>query len=370
MSQSIRPRVIWRPPRARVYEINVDGGCLCESQAIAVGAKKLLENFSAIVVEAMAISFAVGLVRGLGLHATEVERDNVKVHNDTSFTRHGVKQPKNSWSDGPEYITQCPIKPNSIFTQEIIFSDEEGTLWWHAHSDWSRATIHGAIAILPPVGTPYQYPVQPCASWYKGDVNAVFEQAASYSEPDTSDAFTINGLVGDLYATEYSCPNGHHENDPMAESSVWNNGVYTTDFPLKPLSTLTNGTKVMMVNYGAVVEIVFQGTGNGAEDHPMHLHGYSFYVLGSGSGSNSTVYFNERTDPASYNLINPPLLNTVSVPKYGWTAIRFVANNPGVWFIHCHFERHTTWGMATTLIVKNGPTKYTSLLPSPLMPPC
>ena len=73
--------------------------------------------------------------------------------------RHGVKQPRNPWSDGPEYITQCPIQPRSNFTYEIIFSTEEGTLWWHAHSDWSRATIHGAIVVLPREGTAsYPFP--------------------------------------------------------------------------------------------------------------------------------------------------------------------------------------------------------------------
>jgi laccase len=72
--------------------------------------------------------------------------------------RHGVKQPRNPWSDGPEYITQCPIQPGSNFTYEVIFSDEEGTTWWHAHSDWTRATVHGAIVILPSVGSTYPFP--------------------------------------------------------------------------------------------------------------------------------------------------------------------------------------------------------------------
>ena len=69
-----------------------------------------------------------------------------------------MHQPRNSWSDGPEYITQCPIEPGSNFTYEIIFSDEEGTLWWHAHSDWTRHTVHGAIVILPKEETGYPFP--------------------------------------------------------------------------------------------------------------------------------------------------------------------------------------------------------------------
>jgi laccase len=69
-----------------------------------------------------------------------------------------VKQPKYPWSDGPEYITQCPIQPGGKFSQRVIFSNEEGTLWWHAHSDWTRATVYGAIVIYPKKGTEYPFP--------------------------------------------------------------------------------------------------------------------------------------------------------------------------------------------------------------------
>ena len=65
--------------------------------------------------------------------------------------------PRYPWTDGPEYITQCPIQPGSKFTQKIILSTEEGTLWWHAHSDWTRATVHGAIIIYPKNGTKYPF---------------------------------------------------------------------------------------------------------------------------------------------------------------------------------------------------------------------
>ena len=85
----------------------------------------------------------------------------IKLMNTSFFifkNRHGVKQPRNPWSDGPENITQCPIKPGKNFTYEVVFSDEEGTLWWHAHSDWSRATVHGAIVISPKNGTSYPFP--------------------------------------------------------------------------------------------------------------------------------------------------------------------------------------------------------------------
>ena len=112
---------------------------------------------------------------------------------------------------------------------------------------------------------------------------------------------------------------------------------FTADsFPLT-LNTPKRGTKVKVLKYGSTVELVFQGTNlvGGGLDHPMHLHGFSFYAIGYGFGN-----FNESKDPKNYNLIDPPLLNTVMVPKSGWAAVRFLACNPGMFsseFIHSKY---------------------------------
>ena len=114
--------------------------------------------------------------------------------------------------------------------------------------------------------------------------------------------------------------------------------MYTTDFPVRPPyyfnftgdvgnNTLhpTVGTKVRVIEYGEAVEIVFQGTSVLlAENHPMHLHGFSFYNVGNGFGN-----YNETAAVQTYNLEDPPEVNTVGVPKDGWVAIRFIADNPG-----------------------------------------
>jgi laccase len=72
--------------------------------------------------------------------------------------RHGARQVRNPWSDGPEYITQCPIKPGNMFKQIIHLTTEEGTIWWHAHNGWARATVHGAVIIYPKRGHTYPFP--------------------------------------------------------------------------------------------------------------------------------------------------------------------------------------------------------------------
>ncbi|XVF29912.1 hypothetical protein REPUB_Repub16aG0011400 [Reevesia pubescens] len=483
---------------------------------------------------------------------------------------HGVRQLRYPWSDGPEYITQCPIQPGGRFRQKLIFSTEEGTLWWHAHSDWSRATVYGAIIIHPKLGTRHPFP-KPDAEvpiilgeWWKEDITHVLKRMKeSGGDPNISDAFTINGQPGDLYpcskqetfklnvdhgktyllriinaamqdlfffsiaghnftvvgsdasytkpftsdlmaislgqtidvllttnqkpdhyymaAKVYSGANGLLISDSTTTAIIQYNGNYTVssppllpklpdsndtnaafnfigrfrsladkdhpiDVPLKIkkhlfyvlsmntlpcpanqtckgprglrlaasmnnisfqsprmdileayyfrangvfgknfpsfpplffnftasglprfLETPKQATEVKVLDYNTTVELVFQGTNLvTGTDHPMHLHGFSFYVVGWGRG-----IFDKDKDPLNYNLVDPPLQNTIAIPVNGWTAIRFKAHNPGVWFMHCHFERHAIWGMDTVFIVKNGKRREERMLPRPSdMPPC
>ncbi|KAF8026701.1 hypothetical protein BT93_F3239 [Corymbia citriodora subsp. variegata] len=516
-----------------------------------------------------------GQFPGPTLYAHKGDTVIVDVYNKAKYNItihwHGVKQPRDPWHDGPEYITQCPIKPGGKFTQNVTFSLEEGTLWWHAHSDWSRVTVHGAIIVYPKNGTSYAF-INPhrevpiiLGEWWKQDIFAVYDEfRQSGGDPNISDAYLINGQPGDLHpcskqdtftlvvehgksyllrlinaalqdilffaianhqvtvvgtdasytkplkvdyitispgqtidllleanqpadhyymaarvyssaaGVEYdnttttariqykgqytpssppplpylpyyndtaasvnftgrlrSLASGDHPvpitvpqtvkhkflftvsvntfpcaNDSCAgpngsrlAASVNNisfvspsidilqayydhiKGVYGTRFPSKPplefnftadylplaLETPQNGTEVKVLEYNATVEMVLQGTNLAAgTDHPMHLHGTSFYVVGWGFGN-----FDKKKDPKKYNLVDPPLQNTIAVPKNGWAAVRLQFFNPGVWFMHCHLERHLSWGMEMAFIVKDGPTTESQMRPPPPdMPPC
>jgi laccase len=91
--------------------------------------------------------------------------------------------------------------------------------------------------------------------------------------------------------------------------------------------TTVKATSFMRVRYNTTLEIVFQGP---PEDpsfpNPMHLHGHDFFVLAQGLGT-----FNAEKDVKTYNLVDPPVRNMALVPRFGWTAIRFVTNNPGTY---------------------------------------
>ncbi|MED6118227.1 hypothetical protein PIB30_000854 [Stylosanthes scabra] len=521
-----------------------------------------------------------GQFPGPTLYVTKGETIIVDVYNRANYNItihwHGVNQPRYPWSDGPEYITQCPIQPGGTFTQKVIFSEEEGTLWWHAHSDWSRATVHGAIVVKPAAGNTYPFPKPDrevpiiLGEWWKQDVVKVFDDLVTTGgDAAISDSYLINGQPGDLHpcssndtfklkvehgntyllrminaamqdllffaianhqltivgtdgsyvkpftveyitispgqtmdvllhanqpldryymaAKAYSsalrvvfdnttttaiveykgkhipsyswtphmpslpsfndinssvniisqmrsladephpinvpmnittnlfytvsinslpCPNGSICKGPRGNlfaasmnnisfqlpsknnvnsilQAYYNNisGVFTENFPDVPpqlfdftgsnlstfLRTPSVDTEVKLLEYGSTVELVIQGTNLLAgTEHPMHLHGHSFYVVGWGFGN-----YNKEKDPLKYNLVDPPYQNTVAVPKNGWVAIRFQTKNPGVWFMHCHLERHASWGMAMTFIVKNGNNPQQQMLPPPPdMPRC
>ncbi|KAK4480966.1 hypothetical protein RD792_011828 [Penstemon davidsonii] len=170
-------------------------------------------------------------------------------------------------------------------------------------------------------------------------------------------------------------------NTAMLQAHFFNQskGVYTTDFPTNPPfkfnytgnppnnSKVVSGTKVVVLPFNTSVELVMQDTSIiGAESHPLHLHGFNFFILGQGFGN-----FNPNKDPAKFNLVDPVERNTVGVPSGGWVAIRFLADNPGVWFMHCHLEVHTSWGLKMAWIVMDGKLKNQKLPPPPKdLPKC
>jgi FtsP/CotA-like multicopper oxidase with cupredoxin domain len=70
------------------------------------------------------------------------------------------------------------------------------------------------------------------------------------------------------------------------------------------------------------------------EFHPMHLHGHVMSVL-----SKNGVPLNG----------SPVQLDTVMVgPRETWD-VQFVADNPGVWMVHCHVLLHAAMGMSETI---------------------
>ncbi|KAG6383798.1 hypothetical protein SASPL_156424 [Salvia splendens] len=392
----------------------------------------------------------------------------IKVVNHVTYNMsihwHGIRQLRTGWADGPAYITQCPIQAGESYVYNFTISEQRGTLLWHAHILWLRATIHGAIIILPKHGLPYPFPkphkeeVLLLGEWWKSDVEAVIDEAmASGNAPNVSDAHTINGhpapnsnclgkggytlvvtpaktyllrIINAALNTElFFKIAGHNltvvEVDatyvkPFAIDTILlapgqtTNVLLTTDrlparyqitaspFKSSPV-TIDNSTATATLIYAgapasaatvladrpaqnatliadtftqslrglnsaayplafdSTVQVVLQGTSMiFPENHPIHLHGSNFFAVGKGLGN-----FDPDSDPKRFNLVDPVERNTIAVPSGGWVAIRFRADNPGVWFLHCHLEVHTSWGLKMAFVVDNGKRPNESLLPPP-----
>ncbi|GLT67026.1 hypothetical protein SLA2020_393610 [Shorea laevis] len=495
------------------------------------------------------------------------------VSNNITIHWHGVRQLQSGWADGPAYITQCPIQTNQTYVYNFTIVGQTGTLWWHAHLSWLRATVYGPLIILPrrntsyPFAKPYKEIPILFGEWFNADPMAVINQSlVTGAGPNVSDAYTLNGLPGPLYncsgkdtfklkvkpgktymlrlinaalneelffrianhtltvveadavyvkpfktsillispgqttnvllktksnppnATffmlarpyftgmgtfdnstvagilEYEqTPSTNLKNRPLLKPSLppinatnivanfsskfrslansqfpvnvpqfvdkkffftvglgsspcpknqtcqgpngtkfaasvnnismalpttallqahffgQSNGVYTPDFPTNPLhpfnytgtppnnTLVINGTKAVVLPFNTTVELVLQDTSIlGAESHPLHLHGYNFFVVGQGFGN-----FDPKKDPANFNLVDPVERNTIGIPSGGWVVIRFRADNPGVWLMHCHFDVHFSWGLRMAWIVMDGKLPNQKLLPPPAdLPKC
>ena len=90
----------------------------------------------------------------------------------------------------------------------------------------------------------------------------------------------------------------------------------------------------LLAQEGERVRLVLQN--RTAMWHPIHLHGQTFQVVGSGGTAG-------------------PRKDTVIVPARGRVAIDFIADNPGRWALHCHNVYHAEAGMQTVLTTRPGP---------------
>ncbi|CAG8646099.1 5917_t:CDS:2, partial [Ambispora leptoticha] len=93
---------------------------------------------------------------------------------------------------------------------------------------------------------------------------------------------------------------------------------------------------------GEVIQIVLQNLMGG--EHPFHLHGHNFWVLGT--GLNETF----KQGVSTLNTRTAIKRDTVVLPSAGWLAIRFVADNPGAWMLHCHIEWHLQLGLVAQFL--------------------
>ena len=144
----------------------------------------------------------------------------------------------------------------------------------------------------------------------------------------------------------------------------FNNITYLSQVVPSLATALTTGTaasnasiyganaNALIAEYGQLIEIVINNYDTGA--HIMHIHGHAPQLVARVSGvvdADGNITTQEVYDGDSSSFPKTPIRRDSWVlAAAGYTVIRFVANNPGVWIIHCHMEWHVDAGLTATLI--------------------
>lgn len=99
-----------------------------------------------------------------------------------------------------------------------------------------------------------------------------------------------------------------------------------------------------------VIDIVLNNGDTGR--HPFHLHGHVFQLIARGSAvddDDDPVTFADEEDNVEFPEY-PMMRDTVYVEPQSYMVIRFKADNPGVWFFHCHIDWHLLQGLALVFV--------------------
>ena len=115
-------------------------------------------------------------------------------------------------------------------------------------------------------------------------------------------------------------------------------------------------TNPQILKHMDVIQVVLNNNDTGT--HPFHLHGHNFQVISRTPTIGDDFYtYQTLSEPAPFNPDNhtafptyPMRRDVVVLPPQGSVVLRFVADNPGVWFFHCHIDWHLSQGLATTFI--------------------
>ena len=184
--------------------------------------------------------------------------------------------------DGVGGLTQPYIRPGETFRYEFTF-ERPGTYMYHPHVDEMTQMGMGLMGMLVVHEKDDQHPV------------------------DRDFAIMLS---------EWMVRPGARRPDPRE----------MTDFNVLTMnSRVFPGTAPLVARTGDRVRIRF-GNLSAMDNHPIHLHGYSFRITGTDGGRIAeTAQWPETT---------------VVVPVGATRDVEFVADAPGDWALHCHFTHH------------------------------
>lgn len=125
------------------------------------------------------------------------------------------------------------------------------------------------------------------------------------------------------------------------------------------LISMENATKKPInVGFGGTVDIAINSIDH--MRHPWHLHGHHFQVISIGESGDGPLHWDNPSSRAyakySEDLTYwkssgrvPMTRDTINIAGSSFAVIRFQADSPGLWLLHCHVDWHMVKGLGVVI---------------------
>ena len=199
---------------------------------------------------------------------------------------HGLEVPNDM--DGVALITQRPVLPGQRFIYEFTLH-QEGTYFYHSHM-----AMQEMIGLIGPI---VLHPNKPYSTQCDQDYCYVLQEYAALP----------NNPVPNSMNMEFNWLTMNGKSGPA-----------TTPLIIR----LGQRVKIRLINMGM-------------DDHPIHLHGFQYWITGTEGGHQPESNWVRR--------------NTVLVAVAQAYDVEFEANALGDWMLHCHLPHHMMNQMSSTV---------------------
>ncbi|ODV62503.1 Cupredoxin [Ascoidea rubescens DSM 1968] len=296
---------------------------------------------------------------------------------------HGLFQNGSNQMDGPEMVTQCTIVPGQTMLYNFSVGNQVGAYWYHSHTKGQYGDGIRAAFIIHDSDFPYDYDeetVITVSEWYHDDSATLDRSFLNLYNPIEAEPIPQNLLFNDTRNDSWVFEPGktylahiinigafvsqylYIENHTMTVIAV--DGIYVQpseyyvdsiddfldDFYLQPLKEEEIYDDY---DFETTVDVVMDNLGDGIN--------YAFFnnitYVKPKVPTLITANFEDKSDLIAFNGSNhggwpeyPMRRDTIYVRPQSYFVIRFRADNPGVWYFHCHIEWHLSQGLALTII--------------------
>lgn len=275
-------------------------------------------------------------IDGVDTEAYAVDNVSVSVAQRVSVLVTARNDTGNNWAmhaaADPDMYDTVPDELQLNVTSTIVYGDGlplgddgRGTLDAFAVFDETQLTPHEVIPMYPTPDEANQHSLNIFFTTYKNGINYASFNNVTFVAPLVPTIFTMESEGAKTLDARYFGPSAH----------------------------------ALTAKHLDVVEFTLYNWDAGY--HPFHLHGTQFQIVWRQVDLTS----DDPADRPPFNSTqtNPIRRDTVMVPPAGQVTIRFVADNPGAWFFHCHIDWHLASGLALLMI--QGPEEFVNKVKVP-----